>query len=434
MGKKAKDKKPGAWKSTAYPGIRYREHPTRKLGGIPDRYYVIRLMVNGVRREEPVGWTSEGVRLDEVVAKWAEIKRAGRTGEGPRSLREMREANERKRQAEIEAEEERARSAMTVSEFWNAEYFPHAKASKADRAWKAEGGLYRLWIEPIVGALPMRDVSIMALERVKRSMLDAGKSARSVEYALAVVRQIFNRGIACGVFRGVNPVSASKVRAPRVDNRRDGWLRADQAERLLKELEYVPDVRDMALLSLHAGLRFGEIAALRWGDVDITSEILAVRDTKSGRNRHVPMMESVKAMFERRYGRVQVSVDLVFPDRAGKERKQVPDSFNRAVERAGINNEVVDRRGKIVFHSLRHTFASWLVEKEVPLYVVSELLGHTSLLMTARYSHHAPDTLRAAVAKLPSMETMTENTAEERSPLRWPSCNGECNPCMMSRF
>jgi integrase len=63
----------------------------------------------------------------------------------------------------------------------------------------------------------------------------------------------------------------------------------------------------------------------------------------------------------------------------------------------GFNNGVTDPRQKVVFHTLRHTFASWLAEQSVDLYSVKELMGHGTLAMTERYSHHSPDKLRRAV-------------------------------------
>jgi site-specific recombinase XerD len=67
--------------------------------------------------------------------------------------------------------------------------------------------------------------------------------------------------------------------------------------------------------------------------------------------------------------------------------------FKTAVRKAGINEN-------IHFHSLRHTFASWLVQKGVSLYEVSRLLGHTNIKTTQIYSHLAPGNLINAVKKL----------------------------------
>jgi integrase family protein len=67
------------------------------------------------------------------------------------------------------------------------------------------------------------------------------------------------------------------------------------------------------------------------------------------------------------------------------------------VEKLGLNAGVNDPRQKVVFHTLRHTFASWLVQKGVPLHTVAELMGHRSIAMTQRYAHLSPESLRNAV-------------------------------------
>jgi integrase len=61
---------------------------------------------------------------------------------------------------------------------------------------------------------------------------------------------------------------------------------------------------------------------------------------------------------------------------------------------------ISDARQRVVFHTLRHTFASWLVQQGTPLYTVAELMGHTTIEMSRRYSHLAPDTLRKAALSL----------------------------------
>ena len=79
-----------------------------------------------------------------------------------------------------------------------------------------------------------------------------------------------------------------------------------------------------------------------------------------------------------------------------------PKTFSRIVEKSGLNDGVTDRIHKVVFHTLRHTFASWLIQKGVALEVVSTLLGHSSLQMTMRYAHLDP--IKQSVKAVMSIE------------------------------
>jgi site-specific recombinase XerD len=120
--------------------------------------------------------------------------------------------------------------------------------------------------------------------------------------------------------------------------------------------------------------------------------------TKSGKTRAAIMTQAVKDMLASRNSGGHH--DLVFPGRRGVKIVQISDSFNRAVTALGFNKGVEDDRQKVVFHTLRHSYASWLVESGVDLYTVKELMGHGVIAMTERYSHLSEDTLKRAVATM----------------------------------
>jgi integrase len=139
------------------------------------------------------------------------------------------------------------------------------------------------------------------------------------------------------------------------------------------------------------GIKIG----LRWGDVDLTNGLLSVKDTKGGENRAAYLTEATRrTISERTPGGPG---DLVFPAKHGGRRVQVSKAFDAVVKSIGLNDRVSDQRERICFHSLRHTFASWLVCSGTPLYTVQRLLGYKSIALTERYSHLAPDHVREAV-------------------------------------
>lgn len=89
--------------------------------------------------------------------------------------------------------------------------------------------------------------------------------------------------------------------------------------------------------------------------------------------------------------------DLVFPTRKGTFQTHVPSSFTRGVADARLNDNVEDPKMRASFHSLRHTYASRMVQAGVDLYRVQRLLGHSTPVMTARYSKPADADLKEAV-------------------------------------
>jgi len=126
--------------------------------------------------------------------------------------------------------------------------------------------------------------------------------------------------------------------------------------------------------------------------------LIALRDTKNKETRYAPMTEAVKNILKRRMPKDRNA--LVFATKDGKQIKEVSNAFGRIVERMGLNDGVKDPRQKVVFHTLRHTFASWLAIQGTPLYTIARLMGHKSIAMSERYSHLSPDHKKAAIKGL----------------------------------
>jgi len=380
------------WKSTKYPGVRYREHKTRKHGIRPDQYFSIRYQKDGKRKEEGVGWASEGWSPQKVALKLAELKEAAVTGQGESRLSERREKVQAEKEQRQEEKDRQEKDSVTLEVFFNSIYYPAIQAEKKKKAHTTEEQLFRIWINPTIGNKPFQEISTFDLERLKKTMLDAGKSPRTIEYALTTLGMIFRYAGRTG--HHVGEIPTSQVKKPKYDNKRVRFLSLDEAHQLLYILKGMStQVHDMALVSLHCGLRAGEIFSLTWGDVDLKHGLVNLLDTKSG-CRTLSMTADVKQIFTTRGpGRRE---KLIFPAGHGGRIKIMSNSFRNGVKKAGFNEGITDRRQRVTFHTLRHSFASWLVMEGISLYEVKELLGHASLAMTERYSHLSPDRNRKA--------------------------------------
>ena len=384
------------WTSTNYPGVRYREHKTRKHGVQWDKYFSIYYRVAGKRREEGLGWASEGWSAKKASIQLAKLKEAQKTGQGPQTLDESRRLETERKEKREQEKRLAQREGVTFQTIFDDHYLPIAKQNKKPVSWKQEETLLKTWISPVIGSLPLKDISPFHLEKIKKELADAKRAPRTIQYALATVRQVFNFAINHDLYSGGNPVP--KVKMPKVDNKRIRFLTHNEADRLLEVLSKTSSqLYEMSLISLNCGLRSGEIFALRWVDLDLYRGTISVLDSK-GWNRVIPMTNTIKEMLSSKpKGNPD---DLIFPNRLGNQKVWMSKSFARVVDELGLNNGISDRRHRVTFHTLRHTYASWLVEKGVDLYTVKELLGHSTLTMTERYSHVAPGALQAAVRKL----------------------------------
>jgi len=377
-------------------GIRYREHPTRKHGvpRRPDRYYVIRLAVDNVMRQEALGWESEGITLEKARVELAKLREAKRTGKGPRSLGEKREIDDSRRKAEEEARRNAEAAKITVADFWQNNYWP-AQRHKAHGSLVAEEALWSKWLQPHIGDTQLVELTPAVLDQVKIAMMQAGKAASSIKYAFAVVSQLWTLADRDGIVTGRCPTK--RIDLPWQDNRRERYLTVEEADRLLAALsKRAPLMKDMAILGLDCGLRFGEIAELTWQDVDFGRGMLQIRDPKSGINRVAYMTQRVRQVLEARSGNGQ---EYIFTDGNGDPVQGTSKAFKN-VCRELFNQGVTDRRYKVCFHTLRHSFASRLVENSQDLYAVSKLMGHSTIRMTERYAHLSQEKFKEAIGIL----------------------------------
>jgi site-specific recombinase XerD len=368
------------WHSTEFRGVRFRKHPTRKHGVKYDRYFTVRYQHDGKRQEEGLGWSSEGWTASDAALELAQLKKAARTGKGLTRLSERR-----KRRAE--AKVRKAKETVTFGDFFDDTYFPQAKAEKDLESYRREKGLFNIWIKPVIGFLPFKKIAPIHLEKIKSNMAKAQKSPRSVQYCLAVIRQVFNHAFRNGVFSGTNPVK--KVKMPKVDNGRLRFLTPTEAKSLLVKLKAESrQMWEMALLSLHCGLRASEIFRLAWVDINVSNGLITAKDSKNTKTRYAYMTDEVKEMLLTKD--IGEPESLLYPALSGNQRREVPQTFSKCVKDLNLNQGITDRRDRVVFHTLRHTYASWLVQAGESLYVVKERMGHSTMAMTERYSHLAP--------------------------------------------
>jgi len=229
-----------------YPGIQYYESSSRKFNGKPDRCYYIRYQnSSGKRIREKIGWTSEGITAAYAFQIKNERMRNVRLGDEVVPIQKKKKQN------------------ITFDEFFNQKYLPFAETNKNRVSCGREKQLYNTWIKPTIGDKALKDISSFDIEKIKKIMKDNGKAPRTIEYALAVVRQVFNKASDWGIYSKSNPVS--KVKKPKKDNRRMRFLSLEESDKLLDELKKCStQVYEMAYLSIYTGMRLGEIANLTW--------------------------------------------------------------------------------------------------------------------------------------------------------------------------
>lgn len=231
------------------------------------------------------------------------------------------------------------------------------------------------------------------LRRFQLHMRSEGASATTMNAAVSALRFFF----ALTLGRGDAEVGMTTVRTP---HRLPVILSPEEVARLL---EAAPGIKYRAALSLAygTGLRASEVVSLKVSDIDAERVVIRVEQGKGRKDRYAmlsePLLELLRAWWRvARSKGVMLPGGWLFPGQNPVNpltTRQLNRAFHAAREEAGIDKPVC-------LHTLRHCFATHLLEQKVDIRVIQVLLGHAKLDTTARYSHVASTTLRAVKSPL----------------------------------
>ena len=205
-----------------------------------------------------------------------------------------------------------------------------------------------------------------AAEDAKQAWLADGKAPATINRRLAIMRRVLNLAYKWG---WTEQPMAPKVQLLAVKNQRHVYLTPEQVEELANA---AGEAGETILLLAYTGLRVGELWLARKSD----GHVILPPKTKSGHPRIVPLPSQVE----------HVPIPPLIT------RQQFRTRFERAREAVG--------KPGVRPHDLRHTYASWLVQTGAALPTVRDLLGHSDVSVTGRYSHLGSEHLQAAVRKL----------------------------------
>lgn len=261
------------------------------------------------------------------------------------------------------------------------QYMEFSKSNK--RSWRRDHVSLKV-LTPFFGTRRLKEITPWLIERYKTERKPLVAPA-SVNLELACLKHMFSMAIQWGKVDS-NPVK--RVKFMRLDNQVERILTAEEEVRLL---EHASDrLKPIVLLALNTGMRLGEIIGLTWEQVDWARGAVTLTRTKSGKSRSIPMNRAARAVLDPLRGD-GTPTGPVFgkPNSVLAQTRRDFDQVRLAAKLEGLR-----------FHDLRHTFATRLVTRGVDIVTVSKLLGHSTILMTMRYSHPAPEDFRRAVGKL----------------------------------
>lgn len=357
---------------TKYTGVYEQISPTKKHLGKPDRCYYITLTRNNKFIWEKVGWASEGYSPKLAV----NIR-----GDRLRSIRHGEELPQDKKNIPL------FRDAAKKYLEW----------AEQNRTKKGENEKlnYRKHLT-VFDNKKLDEISPFHLEKFKRQLLERKKLApQTAKHILKYFREIFNYGNKNWQLDLKNPVKEIKLPSTK-NTHRMRFFTKEEINKLFEALEPYKQIHDIALISLRTGLRFDETTSIKGHDIDFKNGIISV----IGKNQDIDYVYLTPDIIKilREYD--TPLNEYMFKDRNGNKIAKLSKTFYLVIKKLGFNEGITDRRQKLTFHSLRHTFGSWLALNNEQLKTIQELMRHKSIEMTVKYAKLVPDYKKKAVARL----------------------------------
>lgn len=359
--------------------------------------------VQWVRAERQVFMS---IRRDARTKKWYYRFHRGRSyfKGGFRTYAQAEEAQRVRLDQVIEggANAQRLTKDLTLAEAGQLFFENHSKRNK--RSWKNDRARIAI-LGKFFGRKLMRDVSPEELEQFLSAVQKRyGIKDSTRNHYLALVKAIYNRLKKWRMYRGENP--AFCVEMKKVPRARVRFLYPAEEKQLTPVVAQDAIVWPYYVVALHTGMRLGEIVRIKVKDISISIRDIFVPDSKSKRSRHVPISEELAPFLDRLIAGKQPDDDAL----TGVIRDYVSRRFRWLCQRSSIAD--------LKFHDLRHTFAARLLTQGVPIYKVSKILGHSSVVVTEQhYGHLSLADLKGAISCIEGVVSVPFAADLQQAPL-----------------
>lgn len=336
----------------------------RESGG---RTYCLRFIANGRQRELKIGGFQD-ITFDQARKAARRLRSEVVLGGDPAGAKEDKKAIP-------------TYAALSV------QHLAHARTHM--KSFDSLETIMRLHLVPRWGRQRLDEIKAQDVGKWLAEKTDEGMMLATAEKLRVMMGRSFELGRRWGIAGCTNNPTRG-IQRPKFDNKRERFLTADEAGRLLKAAgeSLNLQLRPIVALLLLTGARVSELLQAEWRNVDLTRRAWLIPVSKTGKSRYVPLSQAAIDIIDQ-LPRFEGCPWLIPNPETKLPYVTIKHSWQTARKAARLND--------LRIHDLRHSAASFMINSGVDLFAVGKVLGHADYKSTMRYSHLANETLLSAV-------------------------------------
>lgn len=345
---------------------------------IADKLYIIKFKdIDGKWRTKTIGKYSEGIREAYANTKRTMIINQIKLGEQPEII------------------QKKLKKQVTTLHDVFLLYKAH-KATESKDIIKTEQK-YKSNIFKKFGGVDINEVTTDKIVVFKKSLLDKGLANSTINSNISFIGTLFNFAIEDEIYLKVNPIKSKKLKALKLDNKREKYLTLDEVKKLYEAIAHDEVLTLFVKLSLNMGGRLETIYNIKKKDINLQDGTITLYDFKREMTYTSFISDELKKDL------AEYTKDMIANSRVinTSSSRIIQRNLKKPLDR--LFNEglaINDRKNRAVPHTLRHTFASHLAINSIPIFTIKELMNHADIDMTMRYAKLSPNNGKVAIQGL----------------------------------
>ena len=256
---------------------------------------------------------------------------------------------------------------------------------------------YKSNIYKLFGSMDINEVTTDKIILFRKTLIEKGRANSTINSNISFIGTLFNFAIEDGLYTKVNPIKSKRLKALKLDNKREKYLTLEEIKKLYEAIAQDEVLTLFVKLSLNMGGRLETIYNIKKKDINLQDGTVTLYDFKRKMTYtgFIPnelrdeLTEHIKDLTANSRV-INTSSSRILQRRL---KKPLDTLFNEGLA-------VDDRKNRAVPHTLRHTFASHLAINSVPIFTIKELMNHADIDMTMRYAKLSPNNGKMAIQGL----------------------------------